>query len=107
MTDVANPASSDVAFTPAVKAIQARRGSRRAYARMEERGGFQTEVTADLAEFIAGQRSFFIATANLEGQPYMQHRGGPPGFLRVLDARHAGVRGLRRQSPVHLAGQPR
>ncbi len=85
MTDVANPASSDVAFTPAVKAIQARRGSRRAYARLEERGGFQTGVTPDLAEFIAAQRSFFIATANLEGQPYMQHRGGPPGFLRVLD----------------------
>jgi predicted pyridoxine 5'-phosphate oxidase superfamily flavin-nucleotide-binding protein len=77
--------SSDVAFTPAVKAIQAARGSRDAYARMEARGGWQTQITAELAEFIAEQRSFFIATANLEGQPYMQHRGGPPGFLRVLD----------------------
>ncbi len=85
MTDVANPASSDVAFTPAVKAIQARRGSRRNYARMEERGGFKTDISEELAEFIAAQRSFFIATANLEGQPYVQHRGGPPGFLRVLD----------------------
>jgi predicted pyridoxine 5'-phosphate oxidase superfamily flavin-nucleotide-binding protein len=80
-------ASSDVAFTPAVKAIQARRGSRRSYARMEERGGFKTGISEELAEFIAAQRSFFIATANLEGQPYVQHRGGPPGFLRVLDTR--------------------
>ena len=78
--------SSDVAFTPAVKAIQASRGSRTAYARMEARGGWQTEITPELGEFIAAQRSFFMATANLEGQPYMQHRGGPPGFLRVLDA---------------------
>jgi len=77
--------SSDVAFTPAVKAIQARKGSRGTYARMEARGGWHTEISAELAEFIAAQRSFFIATANLEGQPYMQHRGGPPGFLRVLD----------------------
>jgi predicted pyridoxine 5'-phosphate oxidase superfamily flavin-nucleotide-binding protein len=80
-------ASSDVAFTPAVKAIQARRGSRRSYARMEERGGFKTGISEELAECIAAQRSFFIATANLEGQPYVQHRGGPPGFLRVLDTR--------------------
>jgi len=79
--------SSDVAFTPAVKAIQARKGSRSTYARLEARGGWHTEISAELAEFIAAQRSFFIATANLEGQPYMQHRGGPPGFLRVLDPR--------------------
>ncbi len=86
MSETGLAASSDVAFTPAVKAIQARRGSRRSYARMEERGGFKTEISEELAEFIAAQRSFFIATANLEGQPYMQHRGGPPGFLRVLDS---------------------
>jgi len=86
MSETGLTASSDVAFTPAVKAIQARRGSRRSYARMEERGGFKTEISEELAEFIAAQRSFFIATANLEGQPYMQHRGGPPGFLRVLDS---------------------
>jgi hypothetical protein len=79
--------SSDVAFTPAVKAIQARKGSRPAYARMEARGGWRTQITAELAEFIAAQRSFFIATASRDGQPYMQHRGGPPGFLRVLDPR--------------------
>ena len=78
--------SSDVAFSPAVKAIQAKRGSREHYARMERRGGWQSEITPDLAGFIAAQRSFYLATASAEGQPYIQHRGRPPGFLRVLDA---------------------
>ena len=79
--------SSDVAFTPTVKALQARKGSREAYARMEERGGFETRITPDLAAFIAAQTSVFLATATTDGQPYIQHRGGPPGFLRVLDGR--------------------
>src|SRR5499427_860629 len=77
--------SSDVAFTPSVKALQLRKGSRDAYSRMEERGSWRTEITPDLAEFIAAQTSVFLATANADGQPYIQHRGGPPGFLRVLD----------------------
>lgn len=77
--------SSDVAFTPGVKAIQARKGSRRAYGQMEERGGWKTRVTPELADFIGMQTSIFLATANREGQPYVQHRGGPAGFLRVLD----------------------
>jgi predicted pyridoxine 5'-phosphate oxidase superfamily flavin-nucleotide-binding protein len=77
--------SSDVAFTPSIKAVQARKGSRDAYGRMEERGGWQTRITPDLAAFIAMQTSVFFATANADGQPYIQHRGGPPGFLRVLD----------------------
>ena len=76
--------SSDVAFSPSVKAVQTRKGSRRAYARMEEGGAWETRITPDLAAFIAAQRSLFLATANLEGQPYIQHRGGPPGFLRVV-----------------------
>ena len=78
-------ASSDVAFTSAVKAIQTRRGSRAPYARMEARGGWETSITEDLAAFVGEQNSFFLATANADGQPYIQHRGGPPGFLRVLD----------------------
>jgi len=77
--------SSDVAFTPSVKEIQARKGSRRAYARMEESGSWDTRIPPDLAEFIGQQRSVFLATANREGQPYVQHRGGPPGFIHVLD----------------------
>ena len=79
--------SSDIAFTPAVKAIQSRKGSRKAYARQEENGAWANAVTPDLTAFIARQRSFFLATANAQGQPYIQHRGGPPGFLRVLDGR--------------------
>jgi predicted pyridoxine 5'-phosphate oxidase superfamily flavin-nucleotide-binding protein len=77
--------SSDIAFSPRVKAVQERRGSRRAFARLEERGGFATTIDPSLAEFIAGMRSFYLATASKDGQPYVQHRGGPPGFLRVID----------------------
>jgi uncharacterized protein len=82
--------SSDIAFTPAVKALQTRKGSRRAYAHMEESGSWKTEITPELAAFIAVQRSAFLATVNAEGQPYIQHRGGPPGFLRVLDPHTLG-----------------
>ena len=77
--------SSDVAFTPSVKSVQVRKGSRGGYSKMEERGSWQTVITPDLAAFIEAQTSIFFATANLEGQPYIQHRGGPPGFLKVLD----------------------
>ena len=82
--------SSDIAFTPTVKGIQERKGSRRNYGRMEERGGWPTCITPELAAFIEAQISVFFATANAEGQPYIQHRGGPPGFLRVLDERTIG-----------------
>ncbi len=77
--------SSDVAFTAAVKAIQARKGSRNGYAHMEEGGGWRTEVDAGLAAFIGEQTSFFLATATADGQPYIQHRGGPAGFIKILD----------------------
>lgn len=77
--------SSDVAFTPAVKAIQTRKGSRRAYAHVEDSGGWRTDVDEMLAAFIGEQTSFFLATATADGQPYIQHRGGPPGFIRILD----------------------
>ncbi len=81
---------SDVAFTPAVKAIQSRKGSRIGYARMEARGGWKAAITPDLAGFIGQQTSVFLATANAEGHPYIQHRGGPAGFLRVLDEHTIG-----------------
>jgi predicted pyridoxine 5'-phosphate oxidase superfamily flavin-nucleotide-binding protein len=77
---------SDVVFTPTVKALQQARGSRHAYARMEQGRGWQTGITDEVRGFIEAQTSLFMATANLDGQPYMQHRGGPPGFLQVLDA---------------------
>jgi predicted pyridoxine 5'-phosphate oxidase superfamily flavin-nucleotide-binding protein len=79
--------TTDVAFTPSVKAQQARRGSRAAYARLEARGGWQTAVTPELAAFVAARESFYLATATAGGQPYIQHRGGPRGFLQVLDER--------------------
>ena len=82
--------ASDIAFTPSVKAIQARKGSRHAYARKEEKGSWKTRITPDLAEFIGAQTSTFLATANGEGQPYIQHRGGPAGFLHVLDDKTIG-----------------
>jgi uncharacterized protein len=80
------PVVSDIAFTPTVKAIQERKGSRESYARMERQGGWSNDITPDLAAFIAAQRSVFLATANFHGQPYIQHRGGPPGFLKVIDS---------------------
>ncbi len=79
--------TSDVAFTGMVKAIQARKGSRPAYARMEQGGSWEQAITEDLKAEIEAQTSVFLATANAQGQPYIQHRGGPAGFLQVLDAR--------------------
>jgi predicted pyridoxine 5'-phosphate oxidase superfamily flavin-nucleotide-binding protein len=81
---------SDIAFTDTVKSVQLRKGSRANYARMEEAGSWETRITPDLRGFIEAQTSVFLATANREGQPYIQHRGGPPGFMRVLDERSLG-----------------
>ncbi len=86
---------SDIAFTPAVKAVQARRGSRDGYARMEQKGGWESTVTAELAGFIAERDSLYLATAGADGQPYIQHRGGAKGFLKVLDDRTLGFADFR------------
>ena len=103
--------TSDLAFTPTVKALQERRGSRRAYARMEAGGGWAVDIDDGLADFIAGQRSFYLSTSNLEGQPYIQHRGGPRGFLHVLGPRtlaFADVAGNRQFISVgNLADNPK
>ncbi|VTR96841.1 pyridoxamine 5 -phosphate oxidase : Pyridoxamine 5'-phosphate oxidase-related, FMN-binding OS=Blastopirellula marina DSM 3645 GN=DSM3645_14815 PE=4 SV=1: Pyridox_oxidase [Gemmata massiliana] len=82
--------SSDVAFTPAVKALQERKGSRNSYARMERSGSWETTVTPELAAFIAERDMFYLGTATADGQPYIQHRGGPTGFLKVVDERTLG-----------------
>lgn len=79
MTDA--PAS-DVIFSAAVKRVQERRGSRAAVGARD----FGTAITPDLKAFIEMQVSIYLATASADGQPYIQHRGGPEGFLRVLDA---------------------
>jgi|SRR5262249_48711058 len=76
--------SSDIAFTASVKTMQARRGSREAYAKMEARGGFQTKLTPDLIAFLTEVDTAYLATANAAGQPYVQHRGGPKGFICAL-----------------------
>lgn len=76
---------SDVAFTPAVKAIQTRKASRDTYASQEARGGWRTEIDDDLAAFLSRTDSFYLATATADGQPYIQHRGGPKGFVKILD----------------------
>ena len=81
---------SDIAFTPTVKAVQERLGSRKGYSSMEQRGGWNDVVTPELATFIGERDTMFIATTNADGQPYIQHRGGPPGFLKVLDEHTLG-----------------
>ncbi len=82
--------ASDIAFTPAVKQIQAAKGSRASYAKMEAGRGWRTRVTADLTAFLARLDMFYLGTATAEGQPYIQYRGGPPGFLKVLDEQTLG-----------------
>jgi predicted pyridoxine 5'-phosphate oxidase superfamily flavin-nucleotide-binding protein len=84
------PVASDVAFTEVVKSIQARKGSRAAYARMEQNGSWEHVITPDLKAEIEAQTSVFLATANGQGQPTIQHRGGPAGFLKVLDEHTIG-----------------
>ena len=86
---------SDIAFTDTIKRIQEKRGSRKAYARMETDAGWADRITPDLASFIANRDSFYLATANAQGQPYIQHRGGTPGFLKVLGPDLLGFADLR------------
>jgi len=81
---------SDIAFTDTVKKIQQEKGSRSIYANMEQRGSWHDTVTAQLRDFLVQRDSFYISTVNNEGQPYIQHRGGPKGFLKVLDSRTLG-----------------
>ena len=72
-------------FTPVIKALQERYGSRRQYARLEEKGSSSNRLGAEEAAFIAERDSFYMATVGSTGWPYIQHRGGPTGFLRVID----------------------
>ena len=76
---------SDIAFTPAVKYVQSRLRSRNGYANMEQGSGWANKITDDLRSFIAQRDSFYLGTASADGQPYIQHRGGPLGFLKVID----------------------
>jgi predicted pyridoxine 5'-phosphate oxidase superfamily flavin-nucleotide-binding protein len=78
--------ASDVAFSPAVKAIQARKGSRDGYASLEQNGGWRTEIDQNLTALLGDTNSIYFATASANGHPYIQHRGGPKGFVKVLDS---------------------
>ncbi len=82
------PPISEIAFTPIVKAAQEKRGSRASYAKMEQRGEqgpWRDVVTPELAQYIAERDLLYLGTASADGQPYIQYRGGPKGFLKVLD----------------------
>jgi len=84
------PFASDIAFTSSVKSIQSEKGSRTGYARMEQSGSWETRVTPELAAFLSELDMFYLGTANAQGQPYIQYRGGSPGFLRVVDEKTLG-----------------
>ncbi len=81
---------SDIAFTDKVKEIQKQKGSRDTYAHMEQRGSWDDTVTDYLAGFLAERDSFYMATVNSDGYPYIQHRGGPKGFLKIIDKHTLG-----------------
>jgi uncharacterized protein len=87
-TDMSH-AFADIAFTPAVREAQARVGSRTQYARAFEAGDEvrNAEIGPDEAAFIQAQRSFYMATVSETGWPYVQHRGGAAGFLKVVGAK--------------------
>ncbi|WP_108805670.1 pyridoxamine 5'-phosphate oxidase family protein [Aquimarina sp. Aq107] len=79
---------SDIAFSTEVKKRQEEMGSRKAYQKMAERRDWQDEINESLRSFISLRDSFYMASVNPSGQPYIQHRGGPKGFLKVLDKKH-------------------
>ena len=79
--------TSDIAFTPSVKAIQEKYHSRNSYASMEKFGGWQSGITEQLTQFLNTMDSFYLSTSNASGQPYTQHRGGPKGFLKTIDSK--------------------
>ena len=85
-----NHYSSDIAFTPSVKEVQAEKGSRTTYAKVEAGHGWQTTVTPELMAFLAELDMFYLGTSNAAGQPYIQYRGGAPGFLKVIDDKTLG-----------------
>jgi len=83
--------AADIVFSPTVRAAQMRLGSREGYARFEQSRGFADRITDDLAAFIAERDSLYLGTVSAEGWPYIQHRGGAKGFIKVLDDRTLGL----------------
>ena len=96
---------SRIAFTPAVKAAQEERGSRAVYAKMETRGQqgpWRDSITPELEEFLAERDTLYLGTVSGDGQPYVQHRGGPRGFIKVLDDHTGRPSGAQKT----VSGQP-
>src|SRR5215210_2992734 len=89
-----NNGNSDIVFTPAARRAQAERGSAGLYER-KAAAGFPTTVTPELAAFIAEQDTAFLGTASADGAPYIQHRGGPKGFIKVVDEHTLGFADYR------------
>lgn len=87
---------AEIAFTPTVRRVQEAQGSRAAYARMDELPDAVNQLlTTAEAGFIAARNSLYMATVSETGWPYVQHRGGPAGFVRVLDERTIGFADFR------------
>ncbi len=86
---------AEIAFTPSVQRVQERMGSRRSYLRLEQGDAHHDVLGPNEAAFIAERDSFYMATVGETGWPYIQHRGGPPGFIRVLDEKTIGFADFR------------
>jgi predicted pyridoxine 5'-phosphate oxidase superfamily flavin-nucleotide-binding protein len=102
MTDFPN--ANAIVFPPAVRRAQERYGSRGKGASLEARGRFARPLTDDVARFIALRDSCYFGTAGAASRPYIQHRGGPPGFLKLLDARTIGFADFRGNRHYITAG---
>jgi uncharacterized protein len=94
----------DIAFTPGVCALQDHAGSRAAYARQGPRPGGNSALRPDEIAFIAERKGFYIASVSETGWPYVQFRGGPPGFVRALDRSRIGWADFRGNQQFQTAG---
>jgi uncharacterized protein len=81
---------TEIAFTPGVQAAQTQRGSRETYARFAQNGPENDTITPEIADFIAQMDGFYLGTVSSNGYPYIQFRGGYPGFLKVLNEKTLG-----------------
>ncbi len=95
---------ADIAFTDSVKSAQASYGSREHNSRMQERAGPNDELTEREARFISERDTFYISTVSETGWPYVQHRGGPPGFLKVLGPNQLGYGDFRGNTQLVSVG---
>ena len=98
---------AEIAFTNAVKGFQSEQGSRNSYARMENGGDYNDVLGPNEAQFIAARDSFYMATVSETGWPYVQHRGGPAGFVKIIDDKMLGFADFRGNRQYVSAGNLR